>query len=286
MDKFLRELYKLQDSKYAEFQSGLIPTVDRKNIIGVRTPELKKFAKGLRNVYENSNVNKTSKEKVANSDFKFTKKDVDKFLSSLPHKFFDENQLHVFILSEIKDFNNCILLVNKFLPYVDNWATCDQMSPKCFKKHKDDLLKHIYKWIKSKNAYIVRFAIGMLMQHFLDVDYDKEYLKIVADLNFKSNQKKSPQASALMKATSALTKGALATTKVALTVEKDSDKYYVEMMRAWYFATALAKQYNDAFIYIKSKKLEPWTNNKAIQKAVESYRVSDSHKAELKKYKV
>ena len=225
MSNYLDKLKKLQDKKYAEFQAKLIPTVDKKRILGVRTPDLRKLAKELSN-----------------------DKDVDKFLDKLPHKYFDENQLHAFIVSEIKDYDICIKRVNKFLPYVDNWATCDQMSPKVFAKNKDKLIKEIKKWIK---AYTVRFGIGMLMEHYLDENFDKKYLNLVSSIKFKNY-----------------------------------NEYYVEMMRAWYFATALAKQYKDTLPYIKNKKLNEWTHNKTIQKAVESYRITNKQKDELRKYKI
>lgn len=238
MTSIQKKLYSLQDEKYRDFQKVLIPTVKPNSIIGVRTPELKKYAKEL------------SKDK-----------DIDKFLNNLPHKYFDENQLHAFILSEEKDFETCIKKLEKFLPHIDNWATCDQLSPKCFKKNKSKLLKLISKWLKSKRAYTVRFAIEMLMSHFLDDDFDKKYLDTVAKLRFKSKYKD-------------------------VDIKLDADKYYVEMMIAWYFATALAKQYKSALSYIKNKKLLPWTHNKTIQKAIESFRVSDEHKIELRKLKL
>lgn len=238
MTSIQKKLYSLQDEKYRDFQKVLIPTVKSNSIIGVRTPELKRYAKEL------------SKDK-----------DIDKFLNGLPHKYFDENQLHAFILSEEKDFETCIKKLEKFLPHIDNWATCDQLSPKCFKKNKSKLLKFIGKWLKSKRAYTVRFAIEMLMSHFLDDDFDKKYLDTVAKLRFKSKYKD-------------------------VDIKLDADKYYVEMMIAWYFATALAKQYKSALSYIKNKKLLTWTRNKTIQKAVESFRVSDEHKKELRKLKI
>lgn len=237
MTNIQKRLYSLQDKKYRDFQKILIPTVKQESIIGVRTPDLKKYAKEL------------SKDT-----------NIDKFLNDLPHKYFDENQLHAFVLSEEKDFDLCIKKIEKFLPYIDNWATCDQLSPKCFKKYKEILIKYIYKWIKSKKAYVVRFAIEMLMSHFLDNDFDNKYLEVVSKVKFKSKYKN-------------------------VDVKLDPDKYYVEMMIAWYFATALAKQYKETLPYIKNNKLIPWTHNKAIQKAVESFRVSDSHKVELKKMK-
>lgn len=223
--KIIKEkLFEFRDKNYAEFQAKLIPTIEKKKIIGVRTPKLKKMAKEI--ICEILD---------------------EKFLKELPHNYFDENQLHIFILNEIKDFNECIKKVNEFLPYIDNWATCDQLSPKCFKKYKKELLKNINRWIKSKKAYTIRFAIKMLMNHFLDENFDKKYLKIVSEVKCNSD-----------------------------------DKYYVDMMKAWFFATALAKQYEETILYIKNKKLDVWTHNKTIEKAIESYRISNTHKKELK----
>lgn len=237
MTSIQKIIFSLQDKKYRDFQKTLIPTVKSYSIIGVRTPELKKLAKEY-----------------------YKDKDVYKFLNDLPHKYFDEYQLHAFIISEEKDFDTCINYIEKFLPYIDNWATCDQLSPKCFKKYKDKLLKYISKWIKSKKAYTVRFAIEMLMSYFLDDDFDKKYNDMVSKLRFKSKYKN-------------------------VDLKLDPDKYYVEMMIAWYFATALAKQYKDTLPYIKKKKLIPWTHNKTIQKAVESFRVTEQHKKELRSLK-
>ena len=220
----LEELFNLQDKKYGEFQIKLIPTVDPKSIIGVRTPELRKLAKEI--IKEN---------------------DYEAFLNDLPHKYFDENQLHAFIISEIKDYDKCLDEVNKFLPYVDNWATCDQMSPKVFKKNHDKLIDNITKWIKSKETYTIRFGIGILMQHFLDEDFKVEHLKLVANIK--------------------------------------SEEYYVNMMRAWYFATALSKQYESTIKYIENNSLDVWTHNKTIQKAIESYRITDKQKEYLRSLK-
>ena len=219
------ELKKLADEKYREMQKTIIPTADPDSIIGVRTPELRKMAKAL-----------------------VKRDDIDEFLSDLPHKSFDENQLHAFVLSEMKDYDACMEKLNAFLPYVDNWATCDQMSPKIFKKHKAELLKQVKVWLKSKETYTVRFGIGMLMEHFLDDDFDPAYPKMVSRIR--------------------------------------SEEYYINMMIAWYFATALAKQYDAVIPYIEEKKLADWTHNKAIQKSVESYRITDEQKAYLKTLKV
>ena len=224
-DDILKKLYTLQDTTYRDFQGKLLPTVDPKTIIGVRTPDLRKLAKEL-----------------AKQD------DIGIFLDTLPHTCFDENQLHAFILSELKDYNRCITLVDRFLPYVDNWATSDQLSPKVFRKHKPDLLEHIKSWLKSDKTYTVRFAVGMLMQHFLDEDFKSTYPKLVAAIK--------------------------------------SDEYYINMMRAWYFATALAKQYNAIIPYIEQKKLDAWTHNKAIQKAIESYRITPEQKEYLRTFRL
>ena len=220
-----KELYALQDVEYRDFQSGLIPNVEKDYFIGVRTPELRKMAKVMAK-----------------------REDIDEFLSELPHSTFDENQLHAFIISEIKDYDKCISEIEKFLPYVDNWATCDQMSPKVFKKNRAFLLSQIKVWIKSDKTYTVRFAIGMLMSHFLDEDFDESYLLMVAEVR--------------------------------------SEEYYINMMIAWYFATALAKQYETALPYIQERRLDAWTHNKAIQKSVESRRITDEQKEYLKGLKV
>lgn len=219
------ELFKLQDKKYKELQKKIIPSVKQDAFIGVRTPELRKYAKEL--VKEDNYVS---------------------FLEDLPHKYFDENQLHAFIISELKDYDECISYVNKFLPYVDNWATCDQMSPKVFKKHREELLEQIKKWIKSKKIYTIRFGIGMLMQYYLDDNFKSEYLELVSKIR--------------------------------------SNEYYVNMMIAWYFATALAKQYDHTIPYIENNKLDTWTHNKTIQKAVESYRITNEQKEYLKSLKI
>ena len=218
-------LFAKQDIKYRDFQAPLFPNVNKETIIGVRTPDLKKLAKEL-----------------------FGSETANKFIETLPHRYFDENQLHAFIISLIKDYETCLKEVEIFLPYVDNWATCDQLSPKVFVKHKDELIISIKKWLKSKDTYTVRFAIGMLLQHYLDESFKEEYLKLVSGVK--------------------------------------SDEYYINMMIAWYFATALAKQYKVSIKYIEDKCLDPWVHNKTIQKAVESYRITDEQKTYLKSLKV
>lgn len=225
LDEIRNELFKMQDIAYRDFNSKLIPTLDKSLFIGVRTPELRKYAKQLAK-----------------------REDIEEFLHSLPHKYFDENQLHAFIVSEIKDFKSCVDKVNEFLPYIDNWATCDQLSPKVFKKHHKELIAYIKEWLESDKVYTVRFGIGMLMEHFLDEDFDISYLETVSNIR--------------------------------------SDEYYVNMMIAWYFATALAKQYESVIPFIENNRLDIWTHNKAIQKAVESLRISDEKKEYLKSLKI
>ncbi len=217
-------LFSNQDIKYRDFQAKLIPTVGTDTIVGVRTPILRAYAKELAK----------SEEKEA-------------FLNELPHTLFEENQLHAFIISLEKDFDTALAETERFLPYVNNWATCDQMSPKVFKKRRDELKPYIDKWIKSDREYTVRFGIRMVMEHLLDDDFDEEYMKKVASVR--------------------------------------SDKYYINMMIAWYFATALAKQYDTAVKYIESGALDTRTHNKAIQKARESYRITPEQKEYLKSLK-
>lgn len=211
----------MRDEKYRDFQAGLIPGKTSENMIGVRTPELRKLAK----------------EVGANEEF----------LAALPHKYFDEDQLHAFIISSMKDKAECLRRAEEFLPYVDNWATCDQMSLKCFKKTPEELLPHIGRWLKSEHTYTIRFAVGCLMEFFLDERFSAEYPELVASLR--------------------------------------SEEYYVNMMIAWYFATALAKQYDAVIPYIEQRRLDEWTHRKAIRKAVESYRISDEQKNYLRTLK-
>ena len=217
-------LFSLQDTAYRDFQVKLIPGMDAQKEIGVRTPELRKLAKELAK-----------------------REDIREFLNDLPHQYFDENQLHAFILSGEKDFEKCMEDLERFLPYVDNWATCDQTSPKVFRKHRKELLDAIRRWIESDHPYTVRFAIKMLMEHFLDEDFDPAYPEMVAEVR--------------------------------------SEEYYIRMMIAWYFATALAKQYEAVLPYLEQKKLDVWTHNKTIQKAVESYRITEEQKIYLKSLK-
>ena len=218
------KLSSLQDLKYRDMQVRIIPSVKPESIIGVRTPELRKMAKELAQSRE-----------------------IGVFLENLPHKFFEENQLHAFIVSGMKDYRECLGALNRFLPYVDNWATCDQMSPRVFKKHRPELMESIRGWIGSAETYTIRFGIGMLMEHYLDEDYDPACPEMVAAVR--------------------------------------SEEYYVNMMIAWYFATALAKQYEAVLPFITEHRLDTWTHNKAIQKAIESFRITPEQKEYLKSLK-
>ena len=216
-----KELFSRQDKEYMKFLSKLTPNVSEYTIIGVRIPEIRKLAKKL----------------VKNNEY-------EDFLKELPHKYYDENLLHGAIISENKDFENCIELLNSFLPFVDNWAVCDTISPKIFKKHKKELIEKIKEWSQSDKTYTCRFGVEMLMTHFLDKDFKKEYLEIVANIH--------------------------------------SEEYYVKMVVAWFFATALAKQWDYAVIYLENNKLDVWMHNKTIQKARESLRILEDKKGYLK----
>ena len=222
-EEIVAELFRLQDKGYAALQKKIIPTAG--GIIGVRTPELRSLAKKL------------------SGD-----EDTALFLAELPHEYFDENQLHAFVISLEKDFEKCVQAVEAFLPFVDNWATCDQLSPKVFGKEPEKLLPYIRTWIRSEQPYTVRFAIGMLMQHFLGDRFETKYADMVASVQ--------------------------------------SEEYYVNMMIAWYFATALAKQYPAVLPYLEEKRLDTWTHNKAIRKSVESRRLTPEQKTCLKALKV
>lgn len=219
-----KTLFELQDIAYRDFQKKLIPSVHADTIIGVRTPVLRKLAR-----------------EIAKRD------DRNVFLNALPHGYFEENQLHAFIISGMKDYPACLEKLNAFLPYVDNWATCDQMSPVAFKKNKEDLIRQIQKWIKSEDTYTIRFGVGMLMEHYLDDSFDPSYPEIVVGIQ--------------------------------------SEEYYVNMMRAWYFATALAKQYDAVLPFIEDERLDVWTHNKAIQKSIESRRITEEQKTYLRTLK-
>lgn len=218
------ELFALQDIAYGDFQAKLTPGIPRELFIGVRVPEVRKLAKKLIN-----------------------EPDTAVFLNELPHKYYDENMLHGLLVSEYRDFDACIAAVDTFLPYVDNWAVCDIMSPKVFKRNKCKLLDKIKEWSASEKTYTCRFGIETLMSYFLDGDFKPEYPDIPASVH--------------------------------------SEEYYVQMMIAWFFATALAKQWKDTVPYIENGVLDTRVHNKAIQKAIESYRITPEQKAYLRTLK-
>lgn len=223
--EIVKTLFEFQDEKYRDFQSALTPTENKTEFIGVRLPLIRSYAKEI-----------------------IKRDDISDFLEALPHRYFEENQLHAAVISEIKDFRECINELNRFLPYVDNWSTCDTLIPKVFKKHKKELLEHIDIWLKSGETFTIRFGIKMLMSYYLDDDFELVYPEKVAEIR--------------------------------------SEEYYVNMMIAWYFATALAKQYESVLPFIEDKKLDTWTHNKAIQKSVESRRISPEQKEYLKSLKI
>ena len=224
MTQIQDNLFKMQDLKYRDFQAKLMPTVDKNRIIGVRTPLLRQYAKAL------------STSPLA-----------PRFLASLPHSYYEEDNLHAFLIEYIRDFDPCITALDKFLPYVDNWATCDGMNPRVLATQPTSLLAHTEKWLRSNHTYTIRFGILSLMRYFLDDGFDVKYAQRVADVC--------------------------------------SSEYYVNMMRAWYFATALAKQYDAILPFIENHSLDKWTHAKAIQKACESYRITPQQKEYLKSLK-
>ena len=220
-----KRLFELQDKKYRDFQVKLVPNIDSNSIIGIRTPDLRELTK---EIYKSGNYSS--------------------FLKDIPHKYYEENLIHMFLLSLLKDFDECITELDTFLPYVDCWPVSDQATPKSFKKNHDKLISHIKKWISSKHVYTVRFGIRMLMNEYLDEDFKEEYLNMVSSIK--------------------------------------GEDYYLKMMIAWYFATALAKQYDATIPYIENKELDTWSHNKTIQKAIESYRITDEQKEYLRTLKI
>ncbi|MDO4466096.1 MAG: DNA alkylation repair protein [Bacillota bacterium] len=225
MTEFQDLLFMHKDESYAQFQANLTPNIPRELFIGVRVPVVRKLANDL---WKQGNYNE--------------------FLHDLPHVYYDENMLHGILLSKIKDLDVLFEELERFLPYVDNWAVCDTMNPKVFLKHKERLLEKIQEWIHSEHTYTIRFGIGMLMGYFLNDDFKVEYLDWVSDLR--------------------------------------SEEYYVNMMIAWYFATALTKQWDSAILWIEQKKMDTWTHNKAIQKAIESRLISEERKNYLRTLKI
>lgn len=224
MTKIQQQLFALRDEKYKAFHSKLIPTIDPQTIIGVRTPELRKLAKQIEQEPE-----------------------TQEFLHTLPHRYYEENNLHDFLLERIKDYPTFLAELNAFLPYIDNWATCDGLRPKCVKKHLPEFLQEIRSWMQSERTYTVRFGINMLMSFYLDDAFQEEYLSWVAQVQ--------------------------------------SAEYYVQMMQAWYFATALAKQWDRTILYLQNDQLGTWVHNKTIQKAIESRRISTQQKQLLRTLK-
>ena len=218
------QLFEMRDLQYKDFHSKLMPTVNPEKIIGIRVPVLRKFAKDF---------SKTEEAEI--------------FIKNLPHTYYEEDNLHAFLIEQIKDYQSVIDELNRFLPFVDNWATCDGLTPVIFAKHTDELISEIDVWLKSEHIYTVRFAVNMLMKFYLDGNFKEEYLQKVADIK--------------------------------------SDEYYVKMVQAWYFATALAKQWDSSVKYLCENKLDERVHNKTIQKAVESYRITAEQKEYLKKLK-
>lgn len=221
MTELQKSLFELQDLKYRDFHAKLLPGIEKEKIIGIRTPILRKFAR----------------------EFAKTQ-DAQEFLQELPHQYYEENNLHLMLVTQIRDYEKCLEEVTRFLPYIDNWATCDLPLPKCFEKHKDELIMDVKNWINSKDTYIIRYGIGVLLRLYLDEGFKDEYPKLVAGVI--------------------------------------SDEYYVNMMIAWYFATALAKQWDTVIVYLEERKLPEWVHRKTIQKAIESYRITKEQKEYLK----
>ena len=224
MEEIQKQLFELQDMAYRDFHSRLMPDIDKETVIGIRVPMLRKYAKS-----------------IAGTELS------EKFIKELPHRYYEENNLHMMLITGIKDYEKCLSEIERFLPYIDNWATCDFPAPKCFENHKEDLLPVIKRWIASSETYTVRYGIGMLMRLYLDEDFDPEYVRLVVGVK--------------------------------------SDEYYVNMMIAWYMATALAKQWDAVIPYIEEHCMSDWVHRKTIQKAVESYRITDEQKKYLKGYR-
>lgn len=224
MTDIQKMLFDLRDEEYRDFNSKLLPTVEKETIIGVRTPQLRKLAKEL-----------------------WKDSDGREFIKVLPHKYYEENNLHSFFIEMIKDYDEVLIELDKFLPFVDNWATCDSMKPKILGKFPEKTKAKAIDWIKTGDVYTVRYGIGVLMNYFLDENFSADILRIVAEIK--------------------------------------SEEYYINMMIAWFFATALAKQYDSAVKYIENNSLDKWVHNKTIQKAVESYRITDTIKSYLRKQK-
>ena len=217
-------LFAMQDSAYKEFNSGLIPNIEKNDVIGVRIPRIRDYAKEL-----------------------YAMDETKTFFDCLPHRYHEENLLHAFLIEKIKDFDSAVYETEKFLPYIDNWAVCDSFFPPVFKKNPKKMLDCAYRWLGYKDEYILRYGIGVMMRMYLDDNFEERFLSDIAKIK--------------------------------------SEYYYVNMMSAWYFATALAKQYDAAVVYFEKRILPEWVHKKAIQKAIESRRVTDDHKKYLKELK-
>lgn len=219
--QLIARLFELQDTKYRELQTRTIPNIDPDTIIGVRTPDLRALAK-----------------EINGTDL------AEEFLSNPKHDYFEENQIHAFLISLDKDFDRCIAMLDAFLPYVNNWATCDQMIPKVFGKHHTELIKHVKIWMGSRDIYAIRFGIKVLMDHFLEDDFDDKYPKMVARI--KTNE------------------------------------YYLQMMIAWYFATALTKQYDRTVVYLEEHRLSQTIHKMTVRKCLDSFRIPEERKNHLR----
>ena len=220
-----KRLFEMQDTGYRDFHARLIPTVKKEKIIGIRTPILRKFAKEF---------GKTEESEM--------------FLKALPHKYYEENNLHVLLIEQIRDYDKCLEELERFLPHIDNWATCDLLALHMMKKHRDIFIREVYRWMGSDKLYTIRFGISMLMRHYLDEGFKPEYPEKVAAIC--------------------------------------SEEYYVNMMRAWYFATALSKHYEKILPFLEEQRMDIWTHNKTIQKSIESYRITKEQKDYLRTLRI
>ena len=220
-----KRLFEMQDTGYRNFHARLIPTVKKEKIIGIRTPMLRKFAKEF---------GKTEESEM--------------FLKALPHQYYEENNLHGLLIEQIRDYDKCLEELERFLPHIDNWATCDLLALHMMKKHRDIFIREVYRWMGSDKLYTIRFGISMLMRHYLDEGFKPEYPEKVAAIC--------------------------------------SEEYYVNMMRAWYFATALAKQYEKILPFLEEQRMDIWTHNKTIQKSIESYRITKEQKDYLRTLRI
>lgn len=242
----ITKLFELQDKEYQSFHAKLVPNIAPESVIGVRIPLLRDLAKKL-----------------------FKDPDRDAFMEQLPHKYYEENQLHIMMICMEKDFDECIRKLEIFLPYANNWAVTDQPSPKCFKRKHQELLPIIERWLSSEHIYTTRYALNIYMREFLGEDFAIEQLEKIVERN---NREKD------------LCQESKVTEKSK--VKKDSEEYYLHMMVAWYMATAMVSQYEAIVSVLQERKLDPWTHNKSIQKAIESYRITKEQKDYLRTLKV